>query len=417
MNTIRLIFPDINGAPRGKLIAKEHYDQKKQFAMPCLVLVDDIDGNEAPDATSFWVPEGDSDVLLIPDQSTFLAVPNNPDSQAQVIVDIQNQSGDEVPVAPRSVLKNVLKWYAENDIEIKIASELEFFIIDPKGEVGTFADSYEKPYADINSLDKYQEIVDEIIELTRTLGLSPETINKEDCQGQYEVTFGPTDALFMADRVLYFKQLVKDVLRRHNLQATFLAQPFGDLCGSGGHVHLSLWKDGKNLFDGKTDHLEQFVAGNILYMRDLSAIYAPNPNSYRRWNLWARGAKQPSWSEESRKDSAIRITDHGDFGKHIEVRVPGADVSSHLAYAAILAAGAEGIKNELTYKTKIVEEQTQLELPLSLSESLHMFTSGSAVDLLGEEFVKLFAAVKLNELKTFNKAISRWERDTYGIQV
>lgn len=417
MNTYRLIFPDINGAPRGKLIAREYFEKKKRFGMPSLVMVDDIDGKEAPGATSGWVPEKDSDLMLVPDQSSLLPVPYNDEVDAQVIVDVTNEDGQEIPVAPRTVLKKVLKWYEKQGIEIKIASELEFYALDSDGSIPEHARKHEKPYADINALDHHQEIIEEIFDLTRKLGLSPEGVTKEDCEGQYEVTFSPAEPLFMADRVLYFKQLVKEILRRHDMQASFMAQPFGQACGSGGHVHLSLWKDGKNLFDNQPKILEQFISGNLRHMRALSALFAPNPNSLRRWNLWGRGAKTPTWSQEDRKDTAIRITKHGDHGTHMEHRLSGADICSYLAFAGILAAGAYGIDKKLNYKSSDVSQQMNQKLPMTLNESLALLNEGDAGSLLGPEFIKLFTAIKHSELESFNRAVTDWERDAYGPQV
>jgi glutamine synthetase len=413
----RLIFPDINGAPRGKLIAPEHFAITKHYGIPSLVMVDDIEGKEAPGATSSWIPSEDSDIMMVPDEATLIPVPHNSELEAQVIVDLETSGGKPIPVAPRTVLKQVLKQYEELGIEIKIAAELEFYVMTPDGDIPEHARKYERPYADINALDNHQAVMAQIFDMTRQLGLKPEGVTKEDSEGQYEVTFGPTDTLFMADRTLYFKQLVKEVLRRNNLSGTFMAQPFGNAPGNGGHIHLSLWKDGQNLFDTEPQLLEQFVSGNLRYMRSLSAIFAPNPNSFRRWNNWGRGAKKPSHSSESRKDAAIRVTKHGDHGTHLEHRLSGADVCPHLAFAAILAAGLRGIQDKLVYDTTAVQEQTDLQLPLTVHESLALFNNGDASQLLGSDFVELFTAVKTNELASFNRAVTDWERNAYGPQV
>jgi glutamine synthetase len=413
----RLIFPDINGAPRGKLIAPEHFAVTKHYGIPSLVMVDDIEGKEAPGATSNWIPSEDSDILMVPDESTLIPVPHNAEVEAQVIVDLTTSGGRPIPVAPRNVLKQVLEGYHERGFEIKIANELEFYVLTPEGQIPEQAAKHEKPYADINALDNHYKIVGEIFDMTRTLGLQPEGVTKEDNEGQYEVTFGPTEALFMADRTLYFKQLVKEVLRRNDLSGTFMAQPFGDAPGSGGHIHLSLWKDGKNLFDTEPELLEQFVSGNLRFMRALSALFAPNPNSFRRWNIWGRGAKQPSYSHESRKEAAIRITKHGDHGTHLEHRLSGADVSPHLAFAGILAAGLYGIEHKLSYQSKEVTEQMRLNLPLTTQEALALFNDDAIKQLLGKDFVELFTAVKSNELASFNRAVTDWERNAYGPQV
>lgn len=417
MNTYRLIFPDINGAARGKLITEEHFDSSKHYGIPSLVMVDDIEGKEAPGATSQWIPSEDSDIFMVPDESTLISVPHNPDAEAQVLVDLQTSDGDLIPVAPRSILKNVLKQYEELGIEIKIATELEFYALDGNGNIPAQAGQQEKPYADINALDNQQQVIQQIFELIRELGLTPEGATKEDAEGQYEITFQPADALFMADRTLYFKQLVKEVLRRNDMSGSFMAQPFGDLPGSGGHIHLSLWRDGQSLFDTDPALLEQFVSGNLRYMRSLSTMFAPNPNSFRRWNIWGRGAKQPSYSSEARKEAAIRITKHGDHGTHLEHRLGGADISPHLAFAAILAAGMAGIKDKLTYQSDEVVAQTKLDLPRTMQDGLALLNDGEASQLLGEDFVSLFTAIKTSELASFNRAITDWEKNAYGPQV
>lgn len=417
MNTYKLIFPDINGAARGKLVAKEHFDAKKRYGIPSLVLVDDVEGKEAPGATSQWVPSEDSDILMVPDEATLVPVPHNSEAEAQIMVDLVSGNGDPIPVAPRTILKNVLRQYEEMGIEIKIATELEFYVLDADGQIPGDAKKFEKPYADINALDNNQDIIQKIFDLTRDLGLKPEGATKEDCEGQYEVTFAPTDALFMADRTLYFKQLVKEVLRRNHKTANFMAQPFGDSCGSGGHIHLSLWRNGESLFDTDPVLLEQFVSGNLRYMRYLSAMFAPNVNSFRRWNIWGRGAKKPSYSDEARKQTAIRITKHGDHGTHIEHRLSGADISPHLAFAAILSAGIRGMKDNLRYDSPEVQDQMEQDLPMTVQDSLQLLNSSEAAELLGKEFTDLFTAVKTNELASFQRAVTDWERNSYGPQV
>jgi glutamine synthetase len=219
----------------------------------------------------------------------------------------------------------------------------------------------------------------------------------------------------MADRNLYFKQMVKEIAWEHNLRATFMAKPFIDDAGNGGHIHLSVLKDGHNIFTDPSV-LEHFVAGQLRYMRYLAPIFAPNTNSYRRWDLGhGYTVKKVSYGEEGR-DTAVRILGEGE-NRRIEHRLCGADNNAYLTFAAILAAGLEGIKNQWTYESPEVAQEIGQELPVGLEEALRLFTSGPAASLLGDDFVRVFAAVKNQELASSPEPTIEQEVEDYSQQV
>lgn len=410
MKTYRLIFPDFNGACRGKLITEEHYSATGRFGMPRSVLTADIEGTEVKALPEFYISNGDEDMFLVPDESTLLSVPYQDDLE-QVIVDLINKDGSTLEVAPRALLKQILSKYQEQGLEVRISSELEFYLLNPDGSTLTTA-QLEMPYGDLNSLDRLHGFTQEVLELTRTLGLKPEMVLKESGAGQLEVTFSPTDALFMADRTLYYKQLVKDYARRHDMLANFMAKPFKDDAGSGGHVHVSIWKDGRNLMSDDS-FLAQFVAGQLRYMRALMAVFVPNPNSYRRLSPDSYAAGVVNYGEEDRNVS-VRIVGQDD-NRHVEHRLAGADKNAYLVFAAILAAGLAGINNNWTPETPEVAAETGQNLPSSLAEALALLPETG--HLLGDDFVRIYSAIKRQELELFDKAEPGWELAAYGPQV
>jgi len=413
MKKYRVMFPDLNGALRGKVIAEESFNINEKIRMVRSVLVADTRGNEITALPEFDIQSGDKDMLLTPDPNTLIELPNSDGtgSSMQLIADVSNQDGSPIDIAPRTLLKHIIGKYEKEKFEIKTSSELEFYIHHSDGTQMTQSE-LDIPYGGLNAIYQHEKLLDAIVGMVRTLGLTPEMILSESGMGQFEITFGPKDALFMADRTLYFKQLVKEITREHNLYATFMAKPFQDDAGNGGHIHLSVLKEDKDIFTDEAV-LEHFVAGQLRYMRYLAPLFAPNTNSYRRWDTGhGYTVKTVSYGEEGR-DTAVRILGEGE-NRRIEHRLCGADNNAYLSFVAILAAGLEGIRNKWTYTTPIVSGEIGRELPESLVSALDLFNGDEAKNLLGKDFVKTFTAVKQQELALRIDPTIAQEIEDYG---
>lgn len=411
MNMYRLIFADFNGALRGKLVTSEHFESSTSFGMPRSVLAADISGAEIKALPEFFITTGDKDMFLVPDKSTLVAAPDQEGLQ-QVIVDLLDERDEPLAISPRQQLKNVTAEYAARGLKVLMSSELEFYLTNPDGSPLSAAQN-EQPYGDLNSLDRLNDFLRTVLDKTKELGLAPEMVLKEAGTGQFEITFGPKEPLFMADRTLFYKQAVREIARKHNLEATFLPKPFREDAGSGGHVHVSLWKDDKNLMT-TPEVLNGFVAGQLRYMRSLSAIFAPNTNSYRRWEHGHSYAPNLVNVAEAERSSSLRLVGEG-RSRRVEHRLAGADMNAYLVFTAILGAGLRGLDNHWDYETPEVKSEIDKPLPTNLPDALDGLNG--AEDIFGTDFIQAFQATKRQELELFNKADDNWEITAYGPQV
>ncbi len=412
---VRLVFADTNGAVKGKLIPATEYSEGKKFGMPRSVLIQDIEGEESHLVEGFTPESGDTDMFLVPDQSTHGPAPGN-DDMDQVAVDLLDENDKPFPQAPRTVLKKVLESVSAMGYEAKVASELEFYITKPNG--GLFDNrELEQPYGDINALDKLGGVLNQLVDGAAAVGLKPEAVLSESGPGQMEINVSPDEPLAMADRTLFFKQMVREVTRRAGNKATFLAKPFAEHSGSGYHLHLSLWKDGKNAFAEDPELLEAFSAGVVTFAHDTYALYAPNPNSYRRVSL-SHGyvPDRPTWGENDRR-VAFRFVGAGEQ-RRLENRIAGSDANPYLLIAATLAAGIKGVKDQLNFESAVVKQASQVPFVDSLPEAVNdLAGSEFAAEAFSPEFIAAFSAIKHVEWNKFQAQITHWEHDTYGSQV
>lgn len=412
MEYVRLVFADFNGAMKGKMVPKSEYDPLANYGMPRSVLMQDIEGEENATVEGFTPESGDTDMRLVPAQDTYCSAPGN-EGMDQVIVDVVDGNNGVLGASPRAVLKSAVERLQELGFSAKTATELEFYVLKGNGDL---YDSHEleQPYGDMNALDKLGGLLNELVEGTATIGLRPEAVLSESGPGQLEINFRPDEPLAIADKTFYFKQMVREVTRSHQLQATFLPKPFAGHSGSGCHLHLSLWRDGQNVFASNSDILEQFTAGVIAYAHDTFALIAPGPNSYRRIQL-AHGyvPSSPTYGDDDRR-VALRFVGEGE-NRRLEHRIAGSDVNPYLQLAAIIHSGLQGIEENLRYdhdKVLAASNQTFVDnLPQALGR---LSASEFARTKLGGNFVDSFVAVKTQEWGKFQAQITPWERTTYG---
>jgi glutamine synthetase len=412
MEYVRLVFADVNGAMKGKMVPKNEYDPSAHYGMPRSVLMQDIEGEENTTLAGYTPESGDTDMKLTPDQTTYCLAPGN-SGMEQVIVDLQDPATGELAASPRSVLKRAVDRLASKGFGAKLATELEFYVLKGDGELYD-ARELEQPYGDMNALDKLGGLLNELVEGTASIGLKPEAVLSESGPGQMEINFRPDEPLAMADRTFLFKQMVREVTRSHQLQATFLAKPFPDHSGSGCHVHLSLWRDGQNVFQNDERLFEQFTAGVVAYSHEIYALNAPGPNSYRRVQL-AHGyvPMSPTYGDDDRR-VALRFVGEGE-NRRLEHRIAGSDVNSYLQIATIIHAGLNGIEEGLDYNHEKVTAALNRTFVDNLPQALgDLSRSAFAREKLGDALVDSFCAIKTQEWGKFQAQITQWEHSTYG---
>jgi glutamine synthetase len=270
------------------------------------------------------------------------------------------------------------------------------------------------------------DVITEICDAMLALGWEAYQNDHEDANGQFEMNWSYAPALITADRHTFFKFMVKSIAEKHGLRATFMPKPFLGLTGSGCHSHVSLWQGDKNLFEDESGELGvavlgyNFIGGIIRHADALCALTNPTINSYKRINA-PRTTSGATWAPNTvtysgnNRTHMIRIPEPGRF----ELRLADGSTNPYLLQAGILAAGLDGIKNEIPAGQRLdinmyTEGHTVKDakrLPLNLLDALRAFEGSETLKAaLGESFVKSYAKLKHNEWNEFAAHLSEWER-------
>src|SRR6185295_6820407 len=229
------------------------------------------------------------DLFARPDPESLIQLPWKPEV-GWLASDLW-MDGKEVEASPRAVLKTLVGDAGRKGWRMKSGVECEYFLINRDGSgISDEADTQEKPCYDQQALMRRYDVITEICDSMLQLGWGPYQNDHEDANGQFEMNWGYDDCLVTADRMAFFKYMVKAIAEKHGLRATFMPKPFANLTGSGCHVHVSLWKDGKNLFEDGNDGLGlsrtayNFIGGVMDAAQELCSITNPTVNSYKRIN-------------------------------------------------------------------------------------------------------------------------------------
>jgi glutamine synthetase len=299
----------------------------------------------------------DPDIAAIPDLDSFTPVPWQP-NLARFACDITVE-GEPWPYDPRTILKNVLARAREQGYDFKIGLELEYFLV-RQGENGSIevADAYdtlEKPCYDLNGLTRNFDFLTTVSKYVNDLGWGNYANDHEDANGQFEQNFTYEDALTSCDRAIFFRYMVHTLAEQHGMIATFMPKPFTNLTGNGCHFHMSLWKDGENVFLdeadprglGLSETAYHFIGGLKRHARAYSCITASTVNSYKRLKVGttASGATwSPVWISYgyNNRTQMLRIPGPG----RVEDRTIDGACNPYLAAAAVLACGLDGIEQK-----------------------------------------------------------------------
>jgi glutamine synthetase len=372
---------------------------------------------------------GFGDLLLRPDTSTLRRLPWEPRT-ALVISDATWPDGRAVDIAPRTILQRQLERLADRGLHAVAATELEFRVFhEPFRQAwdGDYRDlspatAFNVDYA-LGGLGPLDPLAAELRETMRRLGVPFETARGECAPGQYEITFRYGPALAMCDGHLLYKQAAKAVAARHDMSLSFMAK-FDEAEGNSGHVHLSLLDaQGEPRFPGDetgdrggmSTLMAQFVAGQLACMPELTLLFAPTINSYKRLRPGSFAPTGIAWGRDNRT-CPIRVVGAGP-SLRFEHRVPGADVNPYLVLAGIIAAGLHGIDEQLELEpaaTGNVFSQQRPRLPLTLEEALGRWSSSApARQAFGADVVTHLAAAAAAELDAFGASVTDWERRRY----
>jgi glutamine synthetase len=427
---IECLVPDLTGVARGKILPREKFTAERAMRLPEAVLGVTVTGESPENRPAYDNVFGftDKDMVLVPDPSTVRLVPWAVDPTAQVIMDCLFHDGTPVDFAPRNVLRKVTELYKSMGWSAIVAPELEFYLlarntdpnqplVPPIGRSGR-AETSRQLYS-IDAVNEFDPLFEEIYEYCDIMGLELDTLIHEFGAGQMEINFLHDDPMVLADKVFFFKRTLREAALRHNMYATFMAKPMANEPGSAMHIHQSVLdtKTGRNIFsnpDGSESPLFQnYIAGLQKYLPAAMALLAPYVNSYRRI---VRGGAAPiniEWGYDNRT-VGIRVPHSGPEARRVENRVVGADANPYLAMAVTLACGYLGIVEKLQPSdvTTGSAYDSNYQLPRELSEALRQLDASKPLrEVLGDNFIDVYVAVKETEHEEFMRVISPWERE------
>jgi glutamine synthetase len=416
-----VLLPDLNGLLRGKRIVREQAIKTwtTGVALSASVFGFDVLG-EPVEASGLSFDIGDRDYLCFPiNHSLSLAMPG----YAQVLIEMLDDDKSVYPLSPRSVLTRQLDYLEHNNIYPSVAVELEFYLL-KQGNYPTPIDNPKTGYVDINpntylvdGLEDYSAFLGDVASAAKLQGLPADTALVESSPGQFEINLHyRTNALQACDEAILLKRLIKQVATQHGYQASFMAKPFEQHCGSGMHIHLGLYDNNANNHLVCDDFLNHTVAGMQQSMHEFMLVFAPHANSYRRMVEGAYVPLAPTWGYNNRT-VALRLPLADRLNKRIEHRVSGADANPYLVVAALCAGVAYGLDNKLT-PTEPIEgnayEQVKPSLPTHWLDALRLFKQSSMIhDYFGKSFQDLVFKVKNDELNQYVKKVPNLDYDWY----
>jgi glutamine synthetase len=383
----------------------------------------------------------ESDRVLVPDLATYQVLPwSAPERRrARLICDVHGPDGQPSTSAPRVALRHVLDRAAKKGFVYNVGPELEFFLFKRNDEGNGGQPTRPVPhdvgsYFDFSPRDEAQQVRSEIILALEAMGMQVEMSHHEVATGQHEIDFRYANALTSADNAVTFKYTVRAIAATYGIYASFMPKPIFGINGSGMHTHQSLFDaQGRNLFyDAEDDYLlsrlaYNFIAGQLEHARALSAVAAPTVNSYKRLTPGYEAPVYICWAQLNRS-ALIRVPGHG--GQHksatrAELRCPDPSANPYLAFAAMLAAGLDGIERDLTPPPPVNEdvydfnerdlfERSIGTLPGTLAEALNELEQDEVIQrALGPTITEAFLRAKRAEWDEYRIQVTNWELERY----
>jgi glutamine synthetase len=416
VRTARISHCDLFGKCRSKELPVDRLELAATGLGYCVIsMIEDIHGNPL-DLPGFAGDSSFPDMHAIADLSTGRVLPWEPDT-AWFISDLHNDRG----LSPRGALRRVCVELQALGITAHIAPELEFYLLQPGEERARYGGGTGMAYtagrrADpTGAMKRMHRALDE-------LGVEVTTAHHEFSPGQFEINLHHGPALEAADRAFLFKEAVRELAHQEGLVANFMAKPFSDAEGSSYHLHISLTRQGENLFaqaDGEHGLSEMclaFTAGVLAHAEGLTALGAPTINSYRRLVPEAMAPTRADWGHDHRF-TYLRVPPQRGAATRVEVRAGDAAANPYLLQAGILLAGLDGVKRDLRPDPPVNAgaDSRGRALPPGLARALDALEGDEVlVDGLGHELVRTFVALKRNEIERERRHVSDWDWAEYA---
>ena len=426
IDTVLVAFTDMHGRLQGKRFharffvdsVLEHGTEACNYLLAVDVDMTPVEGYEM----SSW-DRGYGDFVLAPDLSTLRMVPWHPGT-ALVMADVQWEDGAPVVASPRQILRAQLDRLAERGWRAMVGTELELIVF-----VDSYEDAWRKGYRDLTPANQYnadsslvatgriEPLLRRIRNSMADAGMIVESAKGECNLGQHEIAFLYDEALVTCDNHSIYKTGAKEIAAQEGMALSFMAK-FNEREGNSCHVHFSLRDENDApVFAGDRGHgfsavMEQFLAGQLACQRDLTLLFAPNINSYKRYQPESFAPTAVAWGLDNRT-CALRVVGHG-ASLRFEHRVPGGDVNPYLAVAGLIAAGLHGVDYSLELEPPCATnayERKGAHVPTTMREAAELWSSSAvARAAFGEEVVAHYTNMARVELAAFDAAVTDWER-------
>ena len=421
VDTVLLTIADMEGRLQGKRLTAAHFldEVVEHGAEGCnYLLAVDVDMNTVSGyAMSSW-ERGYGDFVMTPDFDTLRAIPWH-EGTVQLMADLSWEDGSEVVASPRQILRRQLARLAERGWNALAGTELEFIVFRD-----TYEDAWKKGYRDLEPANLYnvdysmlgtarvEPLIHRIRNSMMAAGMRVENSKGECNFGQHEINFHYAPALQTADEHVIYKNGAKEIAAQEGMSITYMAK-YNEAEGNSCHIHCSIADDsGENVFGGDQQTFDRFLAGQLACLRELTLLFAPHVNSYKRFAEGSFAPTAVAWGNDNRTCS-MRVVGHG-ASKRLENRLPGADVNPYLALAAMIAAGLHGVDSELSLEPPMegnAYTSDKPHVPRNMYDARELFAgSDVAREAFGQEVVDHYLNRADIELRAIEAAVTDWER-------
>ncbi|KAL1120328.1 hypothetical protein V6Z11_D01G159100 [Gossypium hirsutum] len=428
VSLVRIVWVDTFGQHRCRVVPKKRFDDvvKKNgvgLTFACMAMSSSIDG--PADETNLTAT---GEIRLMPDLLTMRKIPWKKQEE-MVLADMHLRPGEPWEYCPREALRRVSKVLKDEfNLEMNAGFENEFYLLKKtirKEMEECWVPIDSKPYCSSSGFDAVSTLFQEIIAAFNSLNVVVEQLHAEAGKGQFEIALAHTACTYAADSLIFAREAVRAVVNKQGLLATSVPKYALDDIGSGSHVHVSLWQNGRNVFTASNTSMglisnkygmskvgEEFMAGVLAHLPSILAFTAPLPNSYDRIqpNTWS-GAYQ-CWGNENGEApvrTACPPAVPNGFVSNFEIKPFDGCANPHLGLAAIVAAGIDGLRNHLPLPEPINENpatlnQKLLRLPTSLSESIEALENNNVLrEMIGEKLFTAIKGVRKAEIQYYSK--------------
>jgi glutamine synthetase len=428
IDTVLVAFPDMQGRLIGKRFQAQFFlDGAIDETHGCdYLLANDIDMEPVPGYQAANWAKGYGDFVMKPDVSTLMKAAWL-DGTAIILADlVDHHQHQPIPHSPRAILKGQLARLEKMGFTANFASELEFYLFDE-----TFRGAYEKGYRNLTTAGYYIEDYhifqttkeEGVMRLVRNQlqasGIPVENSKGEWGPGQEEINVRYAEALTMADRHVVLKNAIKEIAHGQGKAVTFMSKWDYSLAGSSSHIHMSLARNGKPAFLdekaelGMSTLMKHFVAGQLAHAQEITYFLAPYINSYKRFQVGTFAPTKAIWSRDNRT-AGFRLCGEDTKGIRIECRIGGADLNPYLAFAALLAAGIDGIEKELSlepaYSGDAYNGKRLREVPKTLRDATESLRKSKMLkEAFGEDVIAHYVHTAEWEQFEYDRRVTDWE--------